>query len=30
MRRISNLLGDESRTGWPIKKAGIAEIDGRL
>jgi hypothetical protein len=26
MCRIPNLLGDESRSGWPIKKAGIAEV----
>jgi hypothetical protein len=26
MCRIPNLLGDESRSGWPIKEAGIAEV----
>jgi hypothetical protein len=30
MCRIPNLLGDETRSGCPIKKAGIAEIDRRL
>src|ERR1700722_1182677 len=27
---IPNLLDDESRSGWSIEKAGIAEVDGRL
>jgi hypothetical protein len=30
MCRIPYLLGDESRAGWRIKKAGIAKVDGRL
>jgi hypothetical protein len=30
MCRIPNLLGEESRSGWPIKKARIAEVDGWL
>jgi hypothetical protein len=30
MGRIPNLLGEESRSGWPIEEAGIAEIDSRF
>jgi hypothetical protein len=30
MCRIPDLLGEQSRSSWPIKKAGVAQIDCRL